>query len=439
VKVFQVLSKFLPQQIAGTEVYTFALSKQLQQKEIDVKVVIPNYGEKVASEYVYKGLTVHQYAEPSVVNRQLIMGLKAPEGLQYFTKLIEDERPDIIHFHELAGSNGITLHHVKEAQKIGIKVLMTLHLATYSCMTGSLLQNGLSNCSGKIELKKCTECYLSTKKLEKSTVKLLTRLSILLNLLGINSTKLSNRFATALGSTSLVKKKRQNLLELVNCCDKVVVLNNWYKEILVSNGISPNKITLITQGLPVHRTLKKGVKPYSDILKFIFVGRISYFKGIHLLIDAFMQLDYTKAELHIYGQTDDSIYENDLKKKSNLFQNIKWKGKLSQSDVVSTMNNYDAFCLCSTITEMSPLVIQEAFIAGIPVIASNVYGNAEQINHGINGLLFNINDSVDLLTQLNRCLYEIDLLPSLVKNITPPKSFDKVGDEYMELYKSILN
>lgn len=48
--------------------------------------------------------------------------------------------------------------------------------------------------------------------------------------------------------------------------------------------------------------------------------------------------------------------------------------------------------LCSTFSEMSPLVIQEAFAARLPVIASNVYGNAEQITHGENGLLFNFND-----------------------------------------------
>ncbi len=438
-KVIQVLSKFLPQQIAGTEVYTLALCKQLQQKGIEVKVVIPNYGEEVASDYEYDGLPVHQYAEPSVVSRQLIMGLKAPEGLQYFTKLIRDELPDIIHFHELAGSNGITLYHVKEAQQLGIKVLITFHLSTYSCMTGSLLQNGISNCDGKIELKKCTECYLSSKKLEQPILSIITKLSLLLSLLRINPIKLSSRFATALGSTFLVKRQRQNLFNLVNYCDRVVVLNNWYKKILISNGISANKISLISQGLPIKTTLIKGVKPYCSKIKFIFVGRISHFKGIHLLIDAFMQLDSTKAELHIYGQTDDLIYLNDLKEKTNLFQNIKWNGKLSQSDVVSTMYHFDALCLCSTITEMSPLVIQEAYAAGIPVIASNVYGNAEQINHGINGLLFNINDSADLLIQLNRCLYEKDLLPSLVKNITSPKSFDKVGEEYMELYKLMLN
>lgn len=438
-KVFQVLSKFLPQQIAGTEVYTMALSKQLQKKDIDVKVVIPNYGGRLASVYAYEGLTVHQYAEPSVENRQLIMGFNPPEGLEYFTKFIRNEQPDIIHFHELAGSNGITLHHVKEARKVCKKVFMTFHLTTYSCMTGALIQNGLSNCNGKIDLRKCTECYLSSKKLEKPIVNIFTWLSLFLNLLGVNPTKLSSRLATALGSTSLVKKKHQNLLELVNQCDKVIVLNNWYKEILISNGISPDKIALISQGLPFNSTFMKEEKLYNDKIRFIFVGRISHFKGIHLLIDAFMQLDCTKAELHIYGQTDEPMYENDLKEKTNLFENIQWKGMLSQSDVLSTMYNYDALCLCSTITEMSPLVIQEAFAAGIPIIASNVYGNAEQIKHGINGLLFTFNDSKDLLRQLNRCLDEKDLLKSLAKNIIPPRTFDKVGDEYIELYKSLIN
>ena len=103
------------------------------------------------------------------------------------------------------------------------------------------------------------------------------------------------------------------------------------------------------------------------------------------------------------------------------------------------MAEYNALCLCSTITEMSPLVIQEAFAAGLPVIASNVYGNAEQITHGINGLLFNFNDPNDLLKQLKRCIDEKDLLQSLSKNIKPPRSFVELGNEHLQLYKSLLN
>ena len=62
-KVLQVLNHFLPRQVAGTEVYTWALSRQLQQKGIDIEIVIPNYGQQISDSYEYQGLKVFQYAE----------------------------------------------------------------------------------------------------------------------------------------------------------------------------------------------------------------------------------------------------------------------------------------------------------------------------------------------------------------------------------------
>lgn len=95
--------------------------------------------------------------------------------------------------------------------------------------------------------------------------------------------------------------------------------------------------------------------------------------------------------------------------------------------------------LCSTFSEMSPLVIQEAFAARLPVIASNVYGNAEQITHGENGLLFNFNDVEDLRRQILQCINRPALLNAMTKKIAPPRSFKDLASDYLELYKSILN
>jgi glycosyltransferase involved in cell wall biosynthesis len=87
---------------------------------------------------------------------------------------------------------------------------------------------------------------------------------------------------------------------------------------------------------------------------------------------------------------------------------------------------------------MSPLVIQEAFAAGIPVLASNVYGNAEQIQHNHNGLLFQFNNVADLRNQILRCIEEPSLLNNMSKNIKSPRTFEEVGEEYYQLYKSLL-
>jgi glycosyltransferase involved in cell wall biosynthesis len=88
---------------------------------------------------------------------------------------------------------------------------------------------------------------------------------------------------------------------------------------------------------------------------------------------------------------------------------------------------------------MSALVIQEAFAAGIPVLATNVYGNAEQIQHNHNGLLFQFNNVEDLRTQILRCINEPDLINNLAKNIKTPRSFEEVAEEYYTLYKNLLN
>ena len=98
-KVIQVLNHFLPQQTAGTEVYTWALSKQLQKQNIDVKVVVPNYNKNSSEDYFYDGLAVHQYSEPSVVDRSLTMGFRSADGLPNFIAYLQQNQPDIVHFH----------------------------------------------------------------------------------------------------------------------------------------------------------------------------------------------------------------------------------------------------------------------------------------------------------------------------------------------------
>lgn len=438
-KVLQVLNHFLPQQTAGTEVYTWALSEHLQKHGIEVQVLIPNYGEAVSNNYIYHGILVHQYTEPSVVDRSLIMGLRAPDGLIHFEKYILDKRPDIIHFHELAGSNGITLKHVHAAKQSGAKVIMTFHLAGNSCKTGTLVNFGKTTCDGVIDLQKCSNCYLHSTVNGKIAASL-TAASKFFHKFSINTTRWQNKVGTALGTVSIISKLKKDLSFLVSQCDYVVSLTHWYEKILIANGVDQRKIKVIKQGLPFEpRNYISTRKIHEGRLKLIFLGRINKFKGLHLLIEAIRNIDPLSIQLSIFGNSDDALYESTLKTETVSNKNILWKGKLNQEDVVKTLEQHDMLCLCSTFSEMSPLVIQEAFAAGIPVIASNVYGNAEQISHNHNGLLFEFNNVNDLREQILRCINEPSLFQDLTQNIKPPRSFKEVGKEYVDLYKSLLN
>ncbi len=438
-KILQVLNHFLPQQTAGTEVYTWALSKQLQQRGVDVQVLIPNYKKTAPSDYEFDGLAVHKYAEPSVVDRSLIMGFRTPDGLRHFIAYLQEIKPDIVHFHELAGSNGITLQHIHAAKAYGAKVTMTFHLAGYSCKTGTLVYKGETLCDGVIDLQKCSVCYVHTRGYAGASPYLVYASSIL-HQFSVDASKWNNKIGTAFGTLPIIAKLKTDLNALVAACDRVVTITNWYKRVLLANGIEEEKISFIPQGLPLANALVplKNEAAHQP-LRLLFLGRINKFKGLHLLLEALKDIDPALVELYVYGNSDDEAYESELRVKANQQKNIYWKGKLQQVDVVTTMQDHDVLCLCSTFSEMSPLVIQEAFAARINIIASKVYGNLEQIIHGFTGLLFNFNDVEDLRRQILKCINEPDLLKKISKNIAEPRSFEKVTDDYLELYKNLLS
>ncbi len=438
--VLHVLNHFLPQQTAGTEVYTWALSKKLQQQGIEVEIVIPHYGEPESAYYKHDGLPVFQYAEPSVVDRSLMMGFRKPDGLKIFEEHVQNKKPAVVHFHELAGSNGITVHHIIAAKSAGAKVVITFHLAGNTCKTGNLFYKEQVLCDGLIRLQKCSSCYLHAKG-NKALNALLLPVSSVFNQLGIDTTKWNSKAGTALGTVHIIERLKKNFETLVQHCDKVVVLTDWYKKILLLNGVREEKICYVPQGLPFEVSVPAfdHKREKTVPIRLLFLGRINPFKGLHLLLEAMEELDHEKIELDIYGNSDDEAYEECWRNKTKSHSNIHWKGKLQQAAVVPTMQQYDALCLCSTFSEMSPLVIQEAFAAGIPVIASNVYGNAEQIRHNENGLLFQFKNINSLKEQLNRCINEPSLIQQLKSKVQSPRSFQQVGDEYYKIYETLLS
>ena len=437
-KVLQVLNHFLPEKTAGTEIYAWSLSFNLNKKGINTKVLVPNYNKIINEEYNYNELSVIKFAEPSEVDRSLIMGFRKPDGLEYFKNILIQEKPDIVHFHELAGSNGITLSHVEAARSYGSKVLFTFHLAGYSCKNGTLIHDGEQLCDGKINYSKCAQCYMKERGYNRFS-KHLVFSSEVLHKLSIDPSKWNSKYGTAFGIISIFEKLQNDLIKLIDNCDRIVVISKWYKQILILNGIESNKIIYIPQGLPSNQTLPSKNVFSKGKVKLLFIGRISKFKGLHILIDAVMKINKDLVELSIFGNTDEIDYERNLKNVTKNHDNIFWNGLLNNEDVLDKLGQHDILCLCSTFSEMSPLVIQEAFAMGLPVIASNVYGNAEQVIHGKNGLLFRFNDALDLKYQIERCINESDLLDHMSKNILPPRSFEVVADEYIELYNSLLN
>ncbi len=287
-----------------------------------------------------------------------------------FRKLLVTEKPDIIHFHELAPGRGINIFHVEKAHELKIPIVLTFHLSYYTCFKGSLIYKDEKKCDGIIKVKRCTECVYQSKNITGIKAKMLDTAALALFKTGIDTTAFNSSIGTALGFPFVINKIKNDLVRLSAMANKIVVLADWYKNILEKNGVPSSKLIYIKQGL----TGAVKELPVSDKiaapLKLVFIGRISALKGLHLLIDAMADLPAEKICLDIYGPETGDGYAVECKQKSASMKNIRWMGTVASENVIETLSQYHLLCLPSTFSEMSPLVIQEAFAAGIPVLAS---------------------------------------------------------------------
>ena len=438
-KIFIALNHFLPQQVAGTEIYCLQLAKYLQKEGYDITVLIPNYGKNSNDSYTYEGIRVIQFAEPSIVDRDLIMRRKPPLGISSFIEFLKKEKPDLIHFHSIAGSNGIGMHHVRAAAALSLKLLFTFHISGYSCSTGTLRYKNEVPCDGYIDPLRCTTCIYASKNIKGNKHKVLVGFAAMFYRLGYNSRNWNNALGTALGFPFIIKELKKDLLELTQLGAGIIVLTDWYKKIMELNGVPSNKLIKITQGLPGNNSGREHTADNEQIIfKLIYIGRIAESKGLHLLTEAVKKCEADAISLSIYGVPAEEDYFQKLKADTVSNKNIYWKGSIEPKEVIADISRHDCLCVPSIICEMSPLVIQEAFSVKVPVIASDVYGNAEQVNDGKNGWLFKFNDSDDLKEKIACIIQNPGVLSDAKKNIEAVKSFETVGEEHMVIYDQIL-
>jgi glycosyltransferase involved in cell wall biosynthesis len=439
-KIIFCLHHFLPDFIAGTEMYTLRLAQHLKLGGVEVVIVIPNFNQVESREYEFEGTRVICYAENSVNDRKMIMGKSKPLGLSAFADILHKEKPDLVHFHELSPGMGIGIFHVSLVHQLKIPLILTFHLSYYTCFKGSLVLVEKTKCDGIIDIKRCTRCIYQSKNIEGVKATLLSKAAFALYRAGINPTSLNNSIGTALGFPFVIREIKEKVLELADMAEKIVVLGNWYKEVLEKNGVPAEKMVYIKQGLTIDGKSPTRSNEIAIPLKVVFVGRISELKGLHLLIDAVCSISEENISLHIYGPETEDNFATACRKKTNNKNNIHWGGIIPADQVIPMLSAFDLLCLPSTFSEMSPLVIQEAFAAGIPVLASDVYGNAEQIQEGINGWLFGFKKSMDLAEKLLYLIGHLDLLKN-VKNNLPASvhNFQMVASKHLELYSSVVN
>ncbi len=435
---------YFPDPVGGTEIYVQGLAGELAGMGFDNVICAPGRADAA---YDHEGLPVRRFAvTQGRVKLRDLYGEGDDCAAAGFEKILQSERPDLVHFH--AFTMGVSVKALRRARHQGCRVLFTYHTPTVSCVRGTLRHGGKCTCDGRLEIRRCGRCLAKHWGFDALSASMLGSLPPRFGA-ALGEFGWEGGVWTALRCTELVGLRHAAIGQLFREVDHLVAVCDWVRELLVRNGVAPERITLCRQGVSIRRMESVSDRPVpiegripGSGLRIAYLGRMHPTKGADDLIAAILQAPELEASLDIYGvaqNPDDDAYVGRLRASAAADPRITFRAPVTPGQAVDLLKGYDVLAVPSHTLETGPLVALEAFAAGIPVIGPKLGGLQELVRHGVNGLLIEPPAIQGWVDAFRQCARDLELLPRLRSGIQPPRTMRTVAEEMGALYLTFLN
>jgi GT2 family glycosyltransferase/glycosyltransferase involved in cell wall biosynthesis len=408
VRLLLVHQAFPPEAFGGSEAYTFALGRELARGH-EVAVLHPS-ADPARPDYDVRESTRDAVRVFSLNSRLHKAGgfesYRDPRAAAAAARLMDEWQPEIVHAGNLAGlSTGL----IWEARRRGIAVVLTLHDFWSVCPLGQLLNLQLEVCPGPTP-RRCLGCVGEQVTSRSAALRTAGRAMPWASGIG----RVLSRAGTS--GERRIAGRLEEMQEVLRAADVLISPSRFLRDRLVALG-APEAQVLDYGHEPLARPPRRS-DPHGRV-RFGFVGSAIPSKGVHVLAEAFGHIDHGRAALEIHGAFTpyhgDTSYEARVRQVLGPGAEAVLRGSFPRDRLGDVLAGLDVLVVPSIWEENSPLAIQEAFLAGIPVVASRHGGQAEKIRDGLDGLLFQPGDAADLARVMRRFLDEPPLASRLVQ------------------------
>lgn len=346
-------------------------------------------------------------------------------------------RPDVVH---VASCYTLSARPIFVAKEMGLPMIVHLHDYWLICARHTLLHKNDTQCSGPESDWKCQACLLADTKIWKGTSHVFQKVTQQRLLEALGSHSWATRLPGCQGLLGNLAERRRTMLRAAAAADALVTPTAFARRQHMQYGIHNPNFVVLSNGHEIAWSQKVSRQP-SDLLRIGFLGNVMPIKGVHLLIEAYRRLiangHANQIELQIWG--DASLAPEYHR---NLWQfgpeGVKWGGRYEKTDLPRILSNIDIVVVPSLWYEVQPLVIQEAFAAGVPVIVSDNTSMAEAVIPEHNGLHFRRGDVEDLARQLGRLLSDVNLLNTLRRGVPSVRGIEQNVEELTRLYAQLI-
>ncbi len=346
------------------------------------------------------------------------------------SRVIDEFRPDAAHIHHLTCLSTTIVGSLAERR---IPRFVTLHDYWLICHRGQLLDTDYRLCDGP-EPSGCHACLGLAGSAGVVGFTGAPALRALERRLPAEPARRLRQAATRLAgmasnAAEAEQQARRRLEHMREVCDDVthfLAPSRHVRDRFVQFGVAPERITVAPYGSD-HATFCGIERTASDRLRLGFLGSLMVSKAPHLLIEAAGRLPGGAVSIDLFGQYapyhGDDSYRRQLEPLLKQ-DGVRVHGAIAHDRVAQALSSIDVLVVPSIWPETRGLVIQEAFLAGVPVVASRIGGIPEVVDEGKNGLLFRAGDAGDLATSLARLLHEPGLLETLRAGIPSVRTIE---------------
>lgn len=227
---------------------------------------------------------------------------------------------------------------------------------------------------------------------------------------------------------------------------KIISVCNNGKELMVGNGVNPDKITVIFNGMPPIPAPEKsdqirqelGIAPETFVVTTL--SRYHFAKGLDYFVDSVAQLEkIAKRDYVVLFVGDGELYDQISKQidERGLRHRIMQLGYRNDTDMI--LRGSDLFVNSAKCYEALSFAILEALYHKLPVVATNIGGNGDIINSETGcGKLVEYGDTAGMAQAINSFMEDEVLYwtcsENAYKTVREVFDLDKLLDDVYQEY-----
>ncbi len=389
----------------GSETYYFALGDLLEKKGHQV-IWFSMKDERnfpcAQSKYFVNHVDFNASGNPVKTARAALHLLYSREAGRKFARLLDDEKPDIIHLNifqsQLTGSI------VEEACKRHIPIVYTAHDLKSVCPNYLMMHHQMT-------CEKCLDghyghCFM-------------------------NGCMKNSRAKSLLASMEAYVYRLRKTYQKI---DYVITPSFFYKKKLEAAGIFRCPIEHVKNFLPEGTVYGEGSRGEY----FLYFGRLSREKGIHTTIKAFSKA-HIEEKLYIVGSGPEDEQLRSMVKELGMEEKILFLGFKTGAELQKIVANALCVCLPSEWYENGPYSILEAQALGRPAIVSDYGGLPELVEDGRTGYIIESGNVSDL-TEKIQLMSKSEMDSSYISQMATHNYSAKLYAEHIiDIYKKLIS